>query len=102
VLDAARARRARECLEIVFTRREEPESDEFRWPELRDVHVVRWIRAAHVQRVARALGPHEPECRQELLGLVEARGLQPPVGKVGDFDERHACKGVAAHRTNGK
>ena len=68
---------------------EEREPDELRRPEVRDVNVVRRVGAAHVERVVRALVRTRPKAREELLGLVEARRLEPAVREVGHLDDRH-------------
>src|SRR6267378_4497066 len=89
VLDAGGPGRLGELFQVVFVIDEKGEADEFRRPEVGDVQVVGGIGAAHVERVRRALGADHAEIRQEFLGFIEARRLQPPIGNIGDFHEGH-------------
>src|SRR5262249_61664024 len=55
----------------------------------RYVDVVGGVRAAHVERVLRALGPRHPEVRQEFLRQIQIRRAQPPIREVRHLDQCH-------------
>src|ERR1700737_663690 len=88
-LDRGRPRRLGKALEIVLARRVIGKAHEFRLTLLRDMKVMAWIGAAHIERARRAIGPCHAEPREKLLHDVEIGGAQPPEGHVGYFDEGH-------------
>src|SRR5215472_16869871 len=84
----------------------EGDADIFGLAELGHMEVVRFIGAAHVKRVLRAVGTHHAERGQELFLLVEIGGAQPPISEIGGFDDGHcgtsgkgAGRAAAARRT---
>src|ERR671931_9036 len=89
VLDASRARRLGDLLEVVLALDMEAQAEELRWSQVRDVDVRRRISPAHIQAIVGALGARHAEARQKLLGLVQARRLQPAEREVGHFDDGH-------------
>src|SRR5262249_8767448 len=89
-LDAGRAGRPRDTLEVVLARRVIGKADEFRLALLGDVDVVRAIGAAHIERRAGALCARHAEAREKLLHDIEVGGLDRAVGLVGALNESHA------------
>src|SRR6267143_171636 len=96
VLDAGGAGRLGELFQIAFVVDEKGQADEFRRPEVGYVQVVGGIGAAHVQRARGPLGADHAEAGEELLGFIEAGRLQPSIGEVGDFHERHRRSPLAS------
>src|SRR5262245_37090327 len=89
VLDARRARRLCDLLEIVEALRVEREPDEPWIAILRDVEMVRGIGAAHVEGVVRPIRAHHSEIGQELFGGVEVGRAKSSPREIRSLDECH-------------
>ena len=75
--------------EILLAGGEIGEADEFRVALFGDMQVMHRIGAAHVERIRRALGAHQPEAGEKFLRHIEVGRTQAPIRHILDFDPGH-------------